>query len=252
MSGHNKWSTIKHKKGAADAKRGKIFSRIAKEITVAAKMGGGDPNGNPRLRTVLLEARSENMPKDNIERAIQKGTGELPGVSYDEIRYEGYAPGGVAIIIDLMTDNKNRTVAELRHLLSRNGGSMAENGAVTWNFESKGSIKIERAACSEDEIFEKAIEAGADDVDTSGEEAYEILTAPTDLYAVVKALEAMGLKVDGASLTMLPKTTVKVEGAKAAASVLKLIEALEDHDDVQNVYANFDISDEDMAAAMGG
>ena len=251
MSGHSKWSTIKHKKGAADAKRGKVFSRLAKEITVAAKLGGGDPNGNPRLRTVLLEARAENMPKDNIERAVKKGTGELPGVTYDEIRYEGYAPGGVALIIDLMTDNKNRTVAEIRHLLSRHGGSMAENGAVTWNFEQKGAINVAKTACSEDEIFEKAIEAGADDVDTAGE-AYEILTGPTDLYAVVKALEAMGLKIDGAALTMLPKTTVKVEGARPAASVLKLMEALEDHDDVQNVYANFDISDEDMAAAMEG
>lgn len=251
MSGHSKWSTIKHKKGAADAKRGKIFSRLAKEITVAAKLGGGDPNGNPRLRTVLLEARAENMPKDNIERAVKKGTGELPGVTYDEIRYEGYAPGGVALIMDIMTDNKNRTVAEIRHLLSRHGGSMAENGAVTWNFEQKGTIAIAKTACSEDDIFEKAIEAGADDVDTSGD-AYEILTGPTDLYAVVKALEGMGLVVDGAALTMLPKTTVKVEGARPAAGVLKLMEALEDHDDVQNVYANFDISDEDMAAAMEG
>ncbi|HNR34500.1 MAG TPA: YebC/PmpR family DNA-binding transcriptional regulator [Candidatus Hydrogenedentes bacterium] len=251
MSGHSKWSTIKHKKGAADAKRGKIFSRLAKEITIAAKTGGGDPAGNPRLRTVLMEARSENMPKENIERAIKKGTGELPGVSYDEVRYEGYAPGGVALIIDILTDNKNRTVAEIRHLLTRHGGSMAETNAVAWNFEQKGLIVIPKSACSDDEMLEKAIEAGAEDVDSSGDEFHEVTTGPTDLYAVAKALEGMGLKAESAKLTMIPKTTQKVEG-KSVANVLKLMEALEEHDDVQNVYANFDISDEDMAAAMEG
>lgn len=251
MSGHSKWSTIKHKKGAADAKRGKIFSRLAKEITIAAKTGGGDPAGNPRLRTVLMEARSENMPKENIERAIKKGTGELPGVSYDEVRYEGYAPGGVALIIDILTDNKNRTVAEIRHLLTRHGGSMAETNAVAWNFEQKGLIVIPKSACSDDEMLEKAIEAGAEDVDSSGDEYHEVTTGPTDLYAVAKALEGMGLKAESAKLTMIPKTTQKVEG-KGVGNVLKLMEALEEHDDVQNVYANFDISDEDMAAAMEG
>ncbi len=247
MSGHNKWSTIKRKKGAADAKRGAIFSRLAKEIAMAAKSGGGDPNMNARLRTALLAAKSQNMPKDNVDRAIKRGTGELPGVSYEEIRYEAYGPGGVALVIDILTDNKNRTVAEIRHLLTRQGGSMAENGAVMWNFESKGTISIAKSACSEDDIFEKAIEAGAEDVDTSGDEAYDVTTAPTELHTVLAALEAMDLKADSAGLTMIPKTTVKVEG-NSVKSVLKLMENLEDNEDVQNVYANFDISEEDMAA----
>ncbi len=248
MSGHSKWSTIKRKKGAADQKRGQVFSRLAKEITVAAKTGGGDPASNPRLRTVLLAARSENMPKDNIDRAVKKGTGELPGVSYDEIRYEGYGPGGVALIIDILTDNKNRTVAEIRHILTRNGGSMAEANAVAWNFEQKGIITIPKDACSDDDMIEKAIDAGAEDVDSTGD-VHEISTASNELYAVVKALEGMGLKADSAQLTMVPKTTVKVEG-KSVGAILRMMEGLEDHDDVQNVFANFDISDEDMAAAM--
>ncbi len=249
MSGHSKWSTIKRKKGAADAKRGKLFSKLAKEITLAARAGGGDAEGNPRLRTVLLAARANNMPKDNIDRAVKKGTGELEGVTYEEMRYEGYAPGGVAIIIDLLTDNKNRAISELRHILNKNNGVLAENGAVLWNFESKGVITIQKSACSEDDMFEKAIEAGADDVDIEGADVYEITTAPNALHQVVAALGEMGLTVDGANLNMQPKTTVKVEGS-AAAGVLRLIEALEDCDDVQNVYANFDISDEDMAALM--
>jgi len=249
MSGHSKWSTIKRKKGAADAKRGKIFSQLAKEIAVAAKTGGGDPNTNPRLRTVLLAARSQNMPKDNVERAVKKGTGELPGVTYEEARYEGYATGGVALVIDLLTDNKNRAVAEIRHILTRNGGSMAENGAVLWNFEQKGQITIEKSACSEEDMFEKAIEAGAEDVDIEGADYYEITTKPADLHVVLEALENGGLKAEAANLTLVPKTTVRVEG-NAAGTVLRTVEALEDHEDVQNVYANFDISDEDMAAAM--
>ena len=250
MSGHSKWSTIKRKKGAADAKRGKIFSRIAREITMAAKIGGGDPAGNPRLRTILLSARGANMPKDNIEKAIKKGTGELPGVSYEEVRYEGYGPGGVAVIVDVLTDNKNRVVAEIRYALTKNGGSMAENGAVTWNFEQKGLVVIPKDACSEEEIFDKAIEAGAEDVDTDGD-VYEIATEPHDLHAVVEALEVMGLKAEEAALTMLPKTTTKLEGSKAKA-VLKMMDALEDNDDVQNVYSNFDIPEEEMAALMNG
>lgn len=248
MSGHSKWSTIKRKKGAADAKRGKIFSRLAKEITVAAKMGGGDPDGNPRLRTVLSAARGANMPKDNVEKAIKKGTGELPGVTYEDARYEGYGPGGIAIIMDILTDNKNRAVAEVRHALTKHHGSLAENGAVTWNFESKGMVAVAKDACSEDDIFEKAIEAGAEDVDTEGDR-YEITTGPQDLHAVVEALEGMGLSAEEANLTMLPKNTQKID-PKQAAAVLKLIDALEDLDDVQNVYSNFDISDEDMAALM--
>lgn len=250
MSGHSKWSTIKRKKGAVDIKRGKIFSRLAKEITVASKSGGGDPGGNPRLRTVLLSARAANMPKDNIEKAIKKGTGELPGVSYEEVRYEGYGPGGTAIIVDVVTDNKNRVVAEIRYALTKNGGSMAENGSVTWNFEQKGLIVLPRDAASEEEIFEMAIEAGADDVNTEGD-VYEITTAPHDLHAVSEALEKAGMKCEEASLTMYPKTTVKVEGS-AAKAVLKMLDALEDNDDVQNVYSNFDIPEEEMAALMSG
>ncbi|MBN2309400.1 MAG: YebC/PmpR family DNA-binding transcriptional regulator [Candidatus Hydrogenedentes bacterium] len=248
MSGHSKWSTIKRKKGAADAKRGKVFSKLAKEITVAAKMGGGDPTMNPRLRTVLLAARAENMPKDNIDKAIKKGTGELPGVSYDEVRYEGYAAGGVALIIDVLTDNRNRTVAEIRHLLAKHGGSMAENGAVTWNFENKGLITIAKGTLSDDDMFEKAVEAGAEDVDTEGD-SFEITTGPQDLHSVAEALEAMGLKPESAELVMQPKTTIAVEG-KDAVQVLRLMDVLEDQDDTQNVYANFDISEEEMAAAM--
>jgi YebC/PmpR family DNA-binding regulatory protein len=248
MSGHSKWSTIKRKKGAADAKRGKVFSRLAKEISVAAKTGGSDLEGNPRLRTVLLAARSQNMPKENVDRAIKRGTGELPGVTYEEVRYECYGPNGVAMIIDVLTDNKNRTVAEIRHLLSRNGGNIAETGAVMWNFEQKGAITLSKEVCDEEAMFEKAIEAGAEDVNTEGD-MYEITTRPADLHAVLEALERMGAKAENAQLSMQPKTTVKVEG-KGAQSLLRLMEAIEDHEDVQNVYANFDISEEEMAAAM--
>ncbi|MFA6242402.1 MAG: YebC/PmpR family DNA-binding transcriptional regulator [Candidatus Hydrogenedentales bacterium] len=248
MSGHSKWSTIKRKKGAADAKRGKIFSKLAKEITVAAKIGGSDPAGNPRLRTVLLAARAQNMPKDNVDRAIKKGTGEIPGVVYEEIRYECYAPAGVAMIIDVLTDNKNRTVSEIRHTITKNGGNLAETGAVGWNFERRGVITVSKEGLTDDEIFEKAVEAGADDVDTEGD-SYEITTEPSGLHAVVDALEKMGLKAEEATLTMVPKTTVKVEG-KEVAAVLRLFEALEDNEDVQDVYANFDISDQEMAAAV--
>ncbi len=248
MSGHSKWSTIKRKKGALDAKRGKIFSKLAKEISIAAKAGGGDPAGNPRLRTALLAAKAQNMPKDNVERAIKKGTGELPGVMYDEIRYEGVGPAGVAVIIDILTDNKNRTVAEIRHLLTKFGGRLAETNAVAWNFEQKGSITVPKGTMSDDDIFEKAVEAGAEDVDTSGD-AFEISTAPGDLHTVLSALQAMGIETEEAKLMMAPKTTVKVEG-REVAQVLRFMENLEDHDDVQNIYANFDISDEDMAAAM--
>ncbi len=248
MSGHSKWSTIKRKKGALDAKRGKIFSKLAKEITVAAKLGGSDANANPRLRTVLLAARGQNMPKDNIERAIKKGTGEIPGIVYEETRYEAYGPAGVAVIVDVLTDNKNRTVSDIRHIFTKNNGAMAEAGAVGWNFDRKGIITVAKTGLTDDEIFEKAIEAGADDVDTEGD-MYELKTADTDLHAVVNALEQIGIKVEEAKLTMVPKTTVKVEGSNVGA-ILRLMESLEDNDDVQDFYANFDISDEDMAAAM--
>ncbi|HOJ34541.1 MAG TPA: YebC/PmpR family DNA-binding transcriptional regulator [Candidatus Hydrogenedentes bacterium] len=248
MSGHSKWSTIKRKKGAADAKRGQIFSKLAKEITVAAKIGGGDPESNARLRTVLMAARAQNMPKENIDRAIKRGTGELPGVTYEEVRYEGYGPGGVALIIDVLTDNKNRTVSEIRHLLSKNGGSLAETGAVKWNFEMKGLITVPRSGLSDDELFEKAIEAGAEDVDTEGE-MIEIRTEPQQVHAVAEELTKQGLQPENVQLTMVPKTTIKVSG-KDGAALLRLIEILEDHDDVQNVYANFDMSMEEMAALM--
>ena len=248
MSGHSKWSTIKRKKGALDAKRGKIFSKLAKEITVAAKLGGGDPAANARLRTVLLAAKAENLPKDNIDRAIKKGTGELPGTVYEEGRYECYGPGGVGIIVDVLTDNKRRTVPEIRNIATKHGGSMAENGAVSWNFEEKGTVAVAKGDLSADEIFEKAIEAGAEDVDTEGER-YEITTAATDLHTVSAALSEMGLEVEEAKLAMIPKTTVDLD-AKTISTILKLMEALEDHDDVQEVYSNINITEEAMEAAM--
>ena len=248
MSGHSKWSTIKRRKGALDAKRGKVFSKLAKEIAVAAKLGGGDPEANARLRTVLLAARAANMPKDNVEKAIKKGTGEIEGVTYEEARYEAYGPGGVAIVVEVLTDNKNRAVADVRHVVTKNGGSMAEHGAVTWNFETRGYIAVSKDAASEDEIFEKVIEAGAEDVQTEGD-VYAITTAPTDLHTVAEALEGMGLQAEEAKLTMAPKTTTQVDGSQAR-TLLRLIDMLEDLDDVQNVYSNFDMSDEAMAAAM--
>ena len=248
MSGHSKWSTIKRKKGAIDAKRGKIFSKLAKEITVAARMGGGDPTANPRLRTVLGACKVANMPSDNIQRAIKKGTGELPGITYEEVRYECYGAAGVALIVDVLTDNKRRIVAEIRHTVTKYGGSMAENGAVTWNFEQKGRIAIGKEGLSEEDIFDKAIEAGAEDVDTEGDR-YELLTEPGELHTVAGALEKMGLEPLEAKLTMLPKTTVEV-GRKAIKSVLALMEMLEDNDDVQDVFSNVEITDEVMAEVM--
>jgi len=248
MSGHSKWSTIKRKKGALDAKRGKIFSKLAKEITVAAKLGGGDADMNPRLRTVLLAAKAENMPKDNIERAIKKGTGEIEGASYEEQRYERYGPGGIGIIVDTLTDNKNRTVSEVRHVATKHGGSMAENGAVAWNFEQKGLIAVEKDGLDEEAIVDKAIEAGAEDVDTEGD-YFEITTEATELHAVAQALEQAGLMVKEANLTMQPKTTLELDG-KNASSVMKMLESLEDLDDVQQVYSNADFTEEAMAAAM--
>lgn len=247
MSGHSKWSTIKRKKGAADAKRGKVFSRLAKEITVAAR-AGGDPNTNARLRTVLLACRAANMPSDNIDRAIKKGTGELPGVTYDEVRYEAYGPGGVAMLVDVLTDNKNRTIAEIRHIVSRMGGNMAEAGAVAWNFDPRGTITVSKEGLSEEDVFDKAVEAGGDDVDTEGD-SYEIATAPNQLHAVAEALESMGITPLEVKLTMEPKTTIDVEG-KTLSSLLRLLEELEDHDDVQDVFSNMNASDEAMAAVM--
>ncbi|MBP9002400.1 MAG: YebC/PmpR family DNA-binding transcriptional regulator [Candidatus Hydrogenedentes bacterium] len=248
MSGHSKWSTIKRKKGALDAKRGKIFSRLAKEITIAVRQGGPDPAGNARLRAVLIACRNNNMPRENIDRAIKCGTGEIEGAAYEEIRYEAYGPGGVGILIDVTTDNKNRTLAEIRHLVTKSGGSMAAANAVAWNFDSRGVITVPKEGISDDEILEKAIEAGADDVDSSGD-VHEIYTDPTQLHAVADAFEQMGIKAQEIELKMIPKTMQKVDG-KMAAAVLKLLDALEEHDDVQNVFSNADISEQDMEAAL--
>ncbi|HOJ03375.1 MAG TPA: YebC/PmpR family DNA-binding transcriptional regulator [Bacteroidota bacterium] len=238
MSGHSKWATIKRAKGAKDAARGKLFGRIIKEITIAARDGGGDPNGNPRLRLAVDKAKGANMPQDNIKRAIQRGTGELEGVNYEEITYEGYGPGGVAFIVETITDNKNRTVAELRHLFSKNNGNLAENGAVGWKFSRKGIIALPKSF-NEDDLMMIALEAGADDM-TVEEDAFEITCDPAQLEAVKNGLAAASIEITEAGVQMVPQNTTKVEG-KDAEGVLRLMEALEEHDDVQNVYADFDI-----------
>ena len=246
MSGHSKWSSIKHKKGAADAKRGKVFSKLIKEITVAARLGGGDPDGNPRLRSAIAAAKSENMPKDNIERAIKKGTGEIEGVSYEEANYEGYGPGGVAVLVDCLTDNKNRAVADIKHLFERNGGNLGEPGCVSWIFEKKGLIVLEKDKADEDQLLDIALEAGAEDVKEQ-ESEFEVITAPSDFEAVKKAIDDAGLPCILSEVTMIPKNTLKLEGKKAQ-QMLNLVEGLEDNDDVSHVYANFDISDEVLEA----
>jgi len=243
MSGHSKWSSIKHKKSAVDAKRGKIFTKLIKEITVAARMGGsGDPDANPRLRTAILAAKSENMPKDNIERAIKKGTGELEGVDYEESIYEGYGPGGAAVLIDSLTDNKNRAVADIRHIFSKNGGNLGENGCVAWMFEKKGYISVEKNGVDEDALMEVSIEAGADDVRDEGD-SFEIITAPEDFEVVKAAIESAAIPYLLAEVTMLPQTTVNLAG-KEAEQMIRLMESLEDCEDVQKVYTNADIPDE--------
>ena len=246
MSGHSKWSSIKHKKGAVDAKRGKIFTRIIKEITVAARLAGGDPDGNPRLRSAIAAAKAENMPKENIERAIKKGTGELEGVAYEEANYEGYGPGGVAVLVDCLTDNKNRAVADLKHLFERNGGSLGEPGCVAWMFEKKGLIVFERDRVDEEQLLALALESGAEDV-REDETQFEVITDPYDFEEVRKAIDVAKLPYTLSEITMIPKNTVKVEGKKAQ-QMLNLIQALEDNEDVSNVYANFDISDEVLEA----
>ncbi len=252
MSGHSKWSTIKRKKGAADAARGKIFTKIIKEITIAARMGGGDPEGNPRLRLAIQNAKTNNMPQDNITRAVKKGTGELEGVHYEDVTYEGYGPGGVALIIEAATDNRNRTVSELRHLITRNGGNLAEAGAVSWNFERKGVIIIPKGNFSEDDILNIILDAGADDL-FQEEEFFEVTTHHENLEKVRKALEAShlaGLKIEKSSLQYVAKNMVRVEG-KDAEQTMRLINAIEDHDDVQNVYTNADIDEKVMAEFSG-
>ncbi|MDY6880267.1 MAG: YebC/PmpR family DNA-binding transcriptional regulator [Thermodesulfobacteriota bacterium] len=246
MSGHSKWSSIKHKKGALDAKRGKIFSKLIKEITIAARMGGGDPDGNPRLRTAIAAAKAENMPKDNIERAVKKGTGELEGTSYEETNYEGYGPGGVAVLVDCLTDNKNRAVAEIKHIFERGGGNLGEPGCVAWMFEKKGLIVVEKKGVDEEKLLDTALEAGAEDV-REDSSVFEVITDPSDFETVKKAIEDTDFPYSVAEISMIPKNTVKIEGKKAE-QMLNLIEALEDNDDVNNVYANFDISDDFMEA----
>lgn len=243
MSGHSKWHSIRHKKGATDAKRGKIFSRINKELMVAARMGGGDPSANPRLRQAIASAKAENMPKDNIERAIKKGTGELEGVNYEEHVYEGYAPGGVALLIEVMTDNKNRAAADIRYVFNKRGGSLGEAGCVAWMFDKKGLIVFEQELVDEDEVLEVALEAGADDVITT-EDQYEVHTELAAFESVKQAFDGQGLRYTMAEITMMPQNTVKVDDEAQAAQVLKLMDAIEDADDVQKVYANFDIPDE--------
>ncbi len=242
MSGHSKWSSIKHKKGITDARRGKIFSKLIKEITVAARMGGGDPAANPRLRTAVQAAKSENMPKDNIERAIKKGTGELEGVSYEESVYEGYGPGGAAVFIESLTDNKNRAVADIRHILSKSGGNLGAAGCVAWMFDKKGYIVVENDAVDEDALMEIAIEAGAEDVREDNSN-YEIITAPQDFESVKAAIDKESIPCIAAEITMLPRSTVNLQGNEAHQMV-KLMETLEDSEDVQKVYTNADIPEE--------
>ncbi|MCC6763377.1 MAG: YebC/PmpR family DNA-binding transcriptional regulator [Deltaproteobacteria bacterium] len=244
MSGHSKWSTIKHKKAAKDAKRGKIFTKLIKEITVAARMGGGDVNANPRLRTAVTTARAQSMPTDNIERAIKKGTGELEGVTYEEVQYEGYGPAGVAIMLQILTDNRNRTVAEIRNLFGKNGGNLGENGCVGWMFSKKGVITVDKSASAEDKLFEVALEAGADDIEDVGE-AFEVTTPPEALEDVKNALDQAGIATTSAEVTMVAQNTITVRGSDAEQTI-KLLEALEDHDDVQKVSANADIPQDEV------
>jgi YebC/PmpR family DNA-binding regulatory protein len=244
MSGHSKWATIKHKKGALDAKRGKIFTRLIKEITIAAK-SGGDPEKNPRLRTAVAAAKAENMPSDNIKRAIQRGTGELPGVSYEEITFEGYGPGGVAILVEVSTDNRNRTVSEIRHAFGKNGGNLGETGSVAWMFKKKGSIVVPKSAAKEDDLMNIILEAGGDDLRDDGE-SYEIITDPHAFEPVVEAVKKAGITPESASVALLPDNYIKLEGA-AANQMIRLMEALEDFDDTQNVYSNFDIDEKQLA-----
>lgn len=244
MSGHSKWASIKHKKQAQDAKRGKIFTKLIREITVAAREGGGDPNMNPRLRTAIDRAREANMPQDNVTKAIKRGTGEMPGMVFEQVMYEGYGPGGVAIIAEVLTDNKNRTSAEVRNLFSKRGGNMAGAGAVAWMFNRKGYILVEKEKIDEESLMEVVLDAGAEDIKTEGRN-YEIISPMEDFENVKSALNGKDIPIASAELTMLPTSTIKVTGA-TAKQVLGLVEALEDHDDIQNVYSNFDIPEEEL------
>jgi YebC/PmpR family DNA-binding regulatory protein len=246
MSGHSKWATIKHKKGALDAKRGKIFTRLIKEIMVAAKAGGGDPDGNPRLRSAILAAKGENMPNDNIQRAIKRGTGEIEGASYEDITFEGYGPGGVAIIVEVLTDNRNRAVSEIRHAFSKNGGNLGETGSVGYMFSKKGVIIVAKSAAGEDKLTEIVLEAGADDLNDDGD-YWEILTSPKDFEAVRDAVKAAKLETESAEVTMVPSTYQKLEGTQASA-MMRLLETLEELDDTQNVYSNFEMDEAQVPA----
>jgi len=249
MSGHSKWSTIKRKKGAVDAKRGKIFTKLIKEITVAARMGGGDANGNPRLRSAINAARVANMPADNVDRAIKKGTGELEGVEYEEASYEGYGPAGVAILIETLSDNKNRTVSEIRHLFSKYNGNMGENGCVSWMFTKRGVVVVDKEGTTEDQLMEQSLELGADDI-RDEDDVFEVYCPPNDLTQVSDGLRDAGFKVESADVQMIAQNTVKVEGRDAEV-LMRLVGMLEDHEDVQNVWGNFDI-DEALLAELDG
>jgi YebC/PmpR family DNA-binding regulatory protein len=248
MSGHSKWSTIKHKKGAADAKRGKVFTRIIKEMTVAARLGGGDIEGNPRLRSAVAEAKASNMPKDNIERAIKRGTGELDGLQYEEVTYEGYGPGGVAIIVEALTDNTNRTTPEIRHMFEKHGGNFGAQGSVKFQFERKGYFAIEKSAADEDKLMEVVLEAGADDLQTDDPDVYEVYTRPESFEAVRQALEAAKIATVEGKIDMIPANYVALDEAKSK-QVMRLLEVLDDHEDTQNVWSNFDVPQEMMESA---
>ena len=248
MSGHSKWASIKHKKGALDAKRGKIFTRIIKELTVAARAGGGDPDMNPRLRTIIADAKAENMPAENIKRAIRRGTGEEPGVSYEEAQYEAYGPGGAAVIMDVLTDNKNRTVGELRHTLTKHGGTLAEANAVAWMFAKRGYIVIEKAKANEETLMAAVLDAGGDDLRDDGD-TWEVLTAPDAFQAVKDAVTALGIPTVSAEIAMLPQNYIKLEG-KVAQSMLRLMDALDDLDDIRHVWSNFDVEEKEIEASL--
>ena len=248
MSGHSKWHTIKHKKGAADAKRGKVFTRVIKELTVAARNGGGDPEMNPRLRTIVAEAKAVNMPAENIKRAIQRGTGELPGVNYDEITYEGYGPGGAALIIEALTDNRNRTVGELRHTLTKYSGNLGESNSVAWMFAKKGYIVVDKSAADEEKLLNAVLEAGGDDLRDDGD-SWEIISDPAAFEGVRDAVKALGIEPASAEIAMIPQNYVKLEG-KAANQMVKLMEVLDDHEDVKHVWSNFDIEEKEIEASL--
>ena len=249
MSGHSKWATIKHKKGALDAKRGKIFTRLIKEITMAAKSGGGDVDSNPRLRTAVAAAKAENMPADNIKRAIQRGTGELPGATYEEITFEGYGPGGVALLVDVTTDNRNRTVSEIRHIFTKGGGNLGEAGSVAWMFHKKGSIVVPKTKAKEDDLMNVVLENGGEDLNDDGDN-WEVTTEPNAYETVLDAIKKAGMEVVHSQVGMVPQNYIKLEGA-AANQMIRLLESIEDHDDVQNVYSNFDLDQEQLEAVAG-